>query len=286
LPTRSFQEKKMSNPQDVEKHYTHGDLVDAIQTAIGKLGKTTDNITVDDLAPVDEFHIGGRQASEDFLSQLSLSPESSVLDVGCGLGGASRFSADRFGCKVTGIDLTEEYIEAGQALCQWVGLDDRVSLHYGSALAMPFDDNSFDAAYMLHVGMNIEAKADLFAEIGRTLRPGTMLGVYDVMRTGPGDLAFPLPWAANSDASFVATPEQYKASLEAAGLEVTAERNRKDFALSFFAAMQAKTAAAGGPPPLGLHVLMGMSTPAKVQNMIANIAADRIAPVELIARKP
>ncbi len=275
----------MTDPQDVEKHYAHGDLLGTIEAAIAKLGKSIDTITVDDLAPVDEFHIGGRLASEELLSQLSLSPESNVLDVGCGLGGAARFCADGFGCKVTGIDLTEEFIKTGQALCQWVGLEDNISLHHGSALAMPFDDNSFDAAYMLHVGMNIEAKADLFAEIARTLRPGGLLGVYDVMRTGPGELAFPLPWAANTETSFVVTAEQYKTAFEAAGLELTAERNRGDFALSFFEALQANSAAAGGPPPLGLHVLMGKSTPEKVKNMVANNVAHRIAPVELIARK-
>ena len=275
----------MADQEEISRHYTHGDLVDTIEAAIGKLGKTTEMITIDELAPVDEFHIGGRQASEDFLSQLSLTPDSSVLDIGCGLGGASRFSADRFGCNVTGIDLTEEYIEAGQALCQWVGLENSISLHHGSALDMPFEDGKFDAAYMLHVGMNIEAKADLFAEISRTLRSGALFGVYDVMRTGPGKLAFPVPWATSRETSFVATPAQYKAGLEVVGLEIVAERNRKDFAISFFDAMHAKTAAAGGPPPLGLHVLMGMSAPAKIKNLVANITTGLVAPVEIIARK-
>ena len=70
-----------------------------------------------------------------------------------------------------------------------------------------------------------------------------------------------------------------------AGFALTAERNRHDFALAFFSDMRAKTAAAGGPPPFGLHILMGMSAPEKVQNMIDNISKGRIAPVELIARK-
>ena len=74
-------------------------------------------------------------------------------------------------------------------------------------------------------------------------------------------------------------------SPERAGFAITAERNRRDFALAFFADLRAKTAAAGGPPPLGLHVLMGKTTPEKVQNMIDNISKGRIAPVELIARK-
>lgn len=275
----------MPEHPDVAKHYTHGGLIEAIAAAIGALGKTTDAVTIDDLAPVDEFHIGGRTASEDFLVQLSLSPDSHVIDVGCGLGGAARFAASRFGCSVTGIDLTQEFIETGRVPAQWVGLDDQIALHQGSALSTPFGDAEFDAAYMLHVGMNIADKADLFAELNRVLKPGALLGIYDVMRTGEGALSYPVPWADSDETSAVAAPERYKALLQAAGFTVTQERNRRDFALEFFDQLSARTKAAGGPPPLGLHILMGRNTPDKVQNMIANISAGYIAPVELIARK-
>ncbi len=150
---------------------------------------------------------------------------------------------------------------------------------------MPFADGSFDGAYMLHVGMNIEDKEKLASEVARILRPGCLFGIYDVMRTGPGDLAYPVPWATNPDLSAVAEPERYKKALQAAGFAVTAERNRREFAMAFFAELRAKTAAAGGPAPLGLHLLMGKSAPEKVANMVDNISKGRIAPVELIARK-
>jgi ubiquinone/menaquinone biosynthesis C-methylase UbiE len=270
---------------DVSKHYTHGGLIEAIHAGIVSLGKATDTVTVDDLAPVDEFHIGGRRASEEILDQLGLSAQMHVLDIGCGLGGAARFVASRYGSQVTGIDLTNEYVETGNALCKWVGLDQRISLHRGSALSMPFTERSFDGPYMLAVGMNIEDKAKLASEVARVLRPRSSFGIYDVMRTGPGDLAYPVPWATTADLSAVAEPERYKNALQEAGFTVIAERNRRDFAVAFFADLRAKTAAAGGPPPLGLHVLMGKNTPEKVQNMINNISNGRVAPVELIARK-
>ena len=81
----------MATLQDISNHYAQGNLLNAIQRGLESLGKTTDAVTIDDLAPVDEFHIGGRQASEHFLSRLGFSPEMHVLDVGCGLGGAARF---------------------------------------------------------------------------------------------------------------------------------------------------------------------------------------------------
>lgn len=275
----------MSGEHVVADHYTHGTLLDAIRSGVEALGKTPETITIDDLAPIDEFHIGGRQASEDFLIQLPLDAETHALDVGCGLGGGARYAASRFGCRVTGIDLTPEFIETGQVLCEWVGLHDQITLRQGSALEMPFDDGSFDAAYMMHVGMNILDKSGLFSEVSRVLKPGALFGVYDVMETGNSSLTFPVPWAETSATSALAAPEFYKSALEDAGFTVTAERNRRDFALDFFAELSAKAAAADGPPPLGLHILMGATRAEKVKNMVENVSAGRVAPVELIARK-
>ena len=275
----------MPTQQDISTHYTHGNLVAAIRGGIESLGKTIDSVTVDDLAPVDEFHIGGRQASEHFLDQLNLTPEKHVLDVGCGLGGPARFVASRYGCRVDGIDLTPEYIETGRVVCGWLGLNDRISLHHGSALSMPFADGAFDGAYMLHVGMNIEHKAKLCSEIRRVLRPGALFGIYDVMKAGGDELSYPVPWATTAASSFMASPAQYRSALQAAGFEIIAELDRREFAMAFFDQLRAKTMAAGGPPPLGLHVLMGRNAPDKIQNMIQNIAKGRITPVEMIARK-
>jgi ubiquinone/menaquinone biosynthesis C-methylase UbiE len=275
----------MSTQQEVSAHYTHGDLIAAIRDGIATLGKSTDSLTIDDLAPIDEFHIGGRQASEHFLDQLELTPEKHVLDIGCGLGGPARFAVSRYRCRVDGIDLTPEYVETGRALCGWVGLAGRISLHQGSALAMPFADGAFDGAYMLHVGMNIADKATLCAEVGRVLRPGSLFGIYDVMRIGDGDLTFPVPWATTAASSAVAEPAQYRSALQAAGFAVIAEHNRRDFALTFFEQLRARTMATSGPPPLGLHVLMGRNAPDKIRNMTRNISESRIAPIELIARK-
>ena len=275
----------MPAQENVSGHYTHGSLTEAIRAGLAALGKAPADVSIHDLAPVDEFHIGGRKASEEFLDQLKLDAATSVLDVGCGLGGGARFVAGRFGSKVVGVDLTKEYVDTGNTLSEWVGLGDKISLHHGSALAMPLPDASFDAAYMMHVGMNIEDKERLALEVARLLRPGGVFGIYDVMRTGPGDLAFPVPWATTPDMSAVAEPQRYRRALEAAGFVVSSERSRRDFALSFFADLRAKTMAAGGPPPLGLHVLMGKTTPDKVANMVNNISAGRVAPVELIARK-
>lgn len=275
----------MSFDENVSVHYTHGNLLNAVKIGIEQLGKTSSSITVEDLAPLDEFHIGGRQASENFFDQLNFSAEDHLVDVGCGLGGASRFVAKRYNSKVTGIDLTPEYIETGEALCTWLGLDNLVDLQQGSALNMPFKDDIFDGGYMMHVGMNIKDKIGLYKEIFRVLRSGANFGVYDVMMVEEGELMYPVPWATTANESKVASPGQYKQAMEEAGFSVTAENNRHEFALSFFEQLRKNSSNVGGPAPLGIHILMGDNSAAKVQNMIKNVSAGHIAPVELIARK-
>jgi SAM-dependent methyltransferase len=270
---------------NVADHYANSSLVAAIRDGLIRLGKTESTVTAEDLAPVDEFHIGGRASTSDLARQLGLTGEDHVLDVGCGLGGAARQIAGQYGCQVTGIDLTQDYVETGNVLSGWLSLGDRVRLEQGDALALPFADRSFTAAYMLHVGMNIPDKQTLFAGVARVLGAGAHFGVYDVMRTGDGEFTYPLPWAANAEANAIAQPQHYRDALTAAGFEILSERECRDVAVAYFERQRAQVAAAGGPPPLGVHTLMGARRPELVRNMTANIIAGRIAPVEIIARK-
>lgn len=273
----------MPDRRTVATHYTRDILLDCIEAGMEELGLSRDTVSVEDLGPVDEFHIGGRIATERFLNDVSVVANDHVLDIGCGLGGASRFAAKQYNCNVTGIDLTHEYINAGRELCEWVGLQDRVSLEQGDATTTPYPNDEFDKAYMLHVGMNVADKAALFLEIGRVLRSGGTFGIYDIMQVGPGELTYPVPWATTADGSALGSPDEYKQALQTAGFTVISERSRRDFALEFFSGMQAKNAATGGPPPLGLHIVMGEEAPTKLENMIQGISQDRIAPVEIIA---
>jgi len=267
----------------VAEHYARGGLVAAIRDGLARMGKTESTVTAEDLAPVDEFHIGGRAATGELARHLALAAGNRVLDIGCGLGGPARQIAAHYDCHVTGIDLTRDYVEAGNVLSGWLHLEGRVSLQQGNALALPFADRSFTAAYMLHVGMNIADKSALFAEVARVLRAGARFGVFDVMRTGDGELPYPLPWASTRDTNAIAPPGQYRDTLSAAGFEILSECERRDVALDHFARQRAQAAAR--PAPLGVHTLMGARRPELVRNMSESIAAGRIAPVEIIARK-
>ena len=193
--------------QSVAEHYTRGSLLETILNGIKKAGKSVDSIQHEDLAPLDEFHLGGREATRHFLGQMGLTREICVLDIGCGLGGAARFCAIEYGSILSGIDLTQEFIETGKTLTSWLKMDDLISLKQGSALELPLEDSSFDAAYMMHVGMNIPDKAKLCREASRVLKKGGSFGIYDVMKTSETPLNYPVPWAENSDSCSIGKTE-------------------------------------------------------------------------------
>jgi len=270
--------------QSVAQHYTHGSLEQAIFGVLASAGKDLNGLTLADLAPVDEFHIGGRRATVEFAAQLELRPRLHLLDVGCGIGGPSRYFAHEHGCLVTGIDLTEEYVRLAEVLGERVGLEKVVAYRHGSALDLPFAPGAFDGAYMLHVGMNIAEKARLFSGIRRVVKPGGFFGIYDVMRgEGEGALRFPVPWASGPDTSFVESPAVYRRLLEDAGFTVERERSRREFAIEFFREMRARVQQAGSPP-LGVYTLMGSSAAEKIANTINNLERGLIAPTEIVSR--
>lgn len=273
----------MGNEQAVAQHYTHGALEGVVLDALRAAGKDPDRLEPGDLAPVDEFHIGGRQATIDLAGELRVTRGMHLLDIGSGLGGASRYFVHALGCTVTGIDLTEEYVRVAQALSVRTGLAGQVSYRQGSALALPFPAGTFDGAYMLHVGMNIADKAALFGQVRRALKPRGVFGVYDVMREGEGALAYPVPWAAGPETSFVESSATYTRLLAAAGFEVLAQRSRREFAITFFRELRARIAQSGAPP-LGLHLLMGATTSQKIANMVNALEAGLISPTEIICR--
>lgn len=266
---------------DVAGHYGRPGLEQEILAALEAGGHAVD---VDGLAPVDEFHSGGRQATAALTAQLALHPESHVLDAGSGIGGTARYIASTYGCRVTGVDLTEEYVETARALTGRVGLAGSVTFRQASAVELPFPAAGFDAVCMLHVGMNVEDKDTLFAELARVLRPGGTCGVYDVMRSGEGEIDFPVPWASAPATSFLADPDTYRTFLSRHGLEVTSERDWTGTVVEFARRVRA-AAAAQGRPALGPHLLMGENFAAKLANTLSAMQRGVIAPTEIIATR-
>ena len=163
-------------------HYGDGGLLARIRGGLKAAGIEEASLRAEDLAPVDEFHIGGREATAHAVAKMKLRADMRVLDVGCGIGGAARFLAAEIGCQVEGIDLTPEYIAVAKTLTVMTGLTDKVSFETASALDMPFEGAAFDAAITIHVAMNIAKRAELYGEIARVLKPGAVFCNYEVGR--------------------------------------------------------------------------------------------------------
>jgi SAM-dependent methyltransferase len=275
----------MDAGQPVAAHYGSGELSRRFLDAAAAAGLDVAQLRHADLAVADEFHIGGRQATIDLAEQLDLVPAMRLLDVGSGAGGTSRYLAAEYGCHVTGIDLTPEYVELASELAARTGLTERVSYQVADATDLPVPTGSFDGAFLLHVGMNVAEMVRLCTEVARVLAPGAFFAIYDVMRVGEGQLSYPQPWAGEDAMSFVQTPERYRSCLDAAGFVVNSVRDRREFALAFFRAMRERIAASG-LPPLGLQLLMGADFSTKINNMADGVARAVIAPVQMIARLP
>ncbi|OFX04743.1 MAG: hypothetical protein A3D94_02550 [Alphaproteobacteria bacterium RIFCSPHIGHO2_12_FULL_66_14] len=277
----------MNNEKSVSQHYTHGSLESAILGALKEAGKNPNNLVHADLAGIDEFHIGGRQSTMDLAAQIDLPHGARVLDIGCGIGGASRFFALERGWKIDGIDLTPEYVDVAGRLSRRLGLGDAVSYREASATALPFPDATFNGAYMLHVGMNIPDKKAVFTEVRRVLKPGGVFAIYDVMRESDGEFAYPVPWSSEPATNAIDTAANYTKLLTAAGFKVEKERSRRDFAMEFFRQLRERMAevqAKGSPQPPGLPILMGASAPQKVANMMGLLQRGVISPTEIISR--
>ena len=269
----------------VARHYGGAGLLARILAGLEASGVDPDSLRPDDLAPVDEFHIGGREATAHAVAKLTLTAGARVLDVGCGIGGAARYIATHAGCRVTGVDLTPEFIATARRLTELTGLDGKISFELASALDMPFEDGAFDAALTLHVAMNIPERAAFYGEIARVLQPGATLCIYDVMKLGEDELAYPVPWAESPETSHLTTVEEMRGLLDAAGFEIGEVEDRSGFARAFFQRALAVAAASDGPPPLGTHLILGASAPEKLRNVRNNIEAGHIAPVQMIATR-
>ena len=273
----------MNTEQQVAKHYTHGSLQQAILDALKQMGKDPERFSPMDLSTGDELHLGWLPATARLAKDLSLASGMHVLDVGSGIGGPARYFAEAHKCRITGIDLTEEFVQVAAELTRRCGLSDLVSFRQGSALDLPFEDGTFDAATLIHVGMNIAEKRKLFANVRRVLKPGALFGVYEVMRAGEGDLPYPMPWAQTPETSFVETPDTYRRLLTSSGFKIENEGNWREFVLTLAREMREK-AEKSGIPPLNQHILLGPTFRERLANVMASLERGIIAPVEMIAR--
>ena len=271
---------------EIERHYGRGGLLDRILAALKEAGKDIDHLTIDDLAPIDELHSRRRLATKELAEMLAPKPAERLLDIGSGLGGPARYLAMVCGCRVTGIDLTAEFVTVAIELARRSGLAGQVDFKQASALDLPFADGSFDLAWSQNVAMNIADRPRYYAEMRRVLVPGGRLAIQDVAQGPAGAPHYPVMWADTPATSFLRTPAETRALLEAAGFKVMTWLDNTDAAIAETEAERARAATSGGGRPLlGVHLVVGPSFWDKARNGNRSMRENRIRLINAVLRR-
>lgn len=261
----------------IQAQYSTGLSRRNIEQALITAGKDPDHLAPADLGLLEDFHTMGRYATAQLMDLAQITSENTVLDAGSGIGGTARYVADRFGCRVTAVDLTDEYCQTNRWLNRLVGLDDRISVRQADTTELPFADGTFDVAISQHVQMNVADKARLYSETRRVLSPGGRLAMWDIAIGDQGEPDYPLPWANQPARSHLVTSDELRAVVESAGFAVEHWNDVTDQAAALMQAMLAQPA-----NPLGLHAFV-TDFKRKVENLTHALADGRLRAIQAVS---
>lgn len=257
--------------EGVRDHYRATGLTERLKPILAALGPEDQLLTPQQLGGLDQFHTRGLAATAELAQLADITAGMSVLDVGSGIGGPARFLAATYGCRVTGVDISEPFVDAAHYLTERTGQGGLVSFQAASALELPFDDGRFDVVLLQHVAMNISDRAQLYREIRRVLKPGGRFATFDVV-SGGSEPHYPLPWARTPATSFLLTANATREAIEPAGFRMLAWQDDTEAAKAWFTQLRA----AGPPPSPNLGVVMGPDFAGLAANLGRNLMEGRL----------
>lgn len=276
--------KQSTDLDAVGQHYGSGQLENRVLQALQNAGIDTQSVSWADLAPLDQFHVRGLAATKEMAEALDPRAGATVLDIGCGLGGAARFLTANYGCRVTAIDLNKPFLDIARLLTEMTALD--VTYAVMDALNLTFEDNSFDYVWTQHMVMNIRERTGFYANVHRVLKPGGRFGMYDVTAGDKGPLAFPVPWARTPDISFLLTQRDTRQALRHAGFGEVSWVDKTASGIEWFDEQQAARTTRGTQTSLGLHLVMGPEFLTMADNLGRNLKEGRAGLIQVIVEKP
>jgi SAM-dependent methyltransferase len=275
----------MTDAKAISDHWGTGDVYARIVEAMKAASLSPDTVTVEQLAPVDHFHARGFLATVELADVLPIRADHHIIDVGCGVGGPARYLAKRFGCRVSGVDITAPFVEAANKLTALLKMESLVEVKSGDGQQLPFADGVFDGGYAQHVTMNIADRARFFSEAYRVLRPGAFFAITEHGLGPHSSPYYPVPWSEDGTGSHLVTPADTVGYLNEAGfVDVKVEDTGAKYLAGYRRAME--LGAQGAQPAFGIQILMGQTAPAKAKNAARNIEEGRTHPVQVICHRP
>ncbi len=268
----------------IRAHYGQVGLISRIDAALKQAGIDPQKPRYQDFFAFDQLHSRGIAATKDHADRAGLGPKMHVLDLGCGIGGSSRYLAAERECRVTGVDLTPEFIEVAQELARRCGLDGNIEFRQANALALPFADETFDHVWCHYVTMNIPDKTGLAKEVARVLKRGGRFSCAEVAQGPAGPPDYPLPWARDADANFLAAPEKLRAAVEHAGLNIIEFVDTTAAVLDYARQISARVAQ-GQSQPVGHAFIMGDDFPVRVRNSSNGFSQGKLLDQFLLAQR-
>lgn len=268
-------------------HYKSQNLGDRILSTLTEMGKDIENLSIKDLAPVDQFHIRGTRATKEMLEMVNINPEYKILDIGSALGGTARFLANETGCEVTGIELVSEYCEVAEMLSEKLGFDkNKTTFKQGSATNLPFTDDSFEIVWTEHVQMNVEDKVKFYSEIARVLKPDGKLIFHDIFSGSntESNLDFPVPWASDNSINYLVRLDEVQKILLNLGFSIVMWEDKSELSKEFLERIVKSMKLNNKQLPFGINLVMGKNTSDKFINLLSNISNHKIRIIQAIIR--
>jgi ubiquinone/menaquinone biosynthesis C-methylase UbiE len=268
----------MEYEEAINIQYGQKNLVEKVLATFKNEGIDTAEQVKVALTPIEELHLRGSVATLELAHKIGLNEKMKILDVGCGIGGPARNIVSKFGCHVTGLDLSKEYCHVAEMINKYIGLSDKIEIHQGNALDMPFNDDLFDVVFLQHVLMNINDKNRLFTQIKKVLRPNGCLAVYSICAGPLSPIYYPVIWANNPNINFLLSPNNLRELIHSMGFK---ERSWMDYTPRVIEAIDLQRMK---PKPKKKHPInLGLivkDPSVKWKNMVLNLKEGRIVVIQ------
>ncbi|MFG6177608.1 class I SAM-dependent methyltransferase [Halomonas sp. THAF12] len=256
-------------------------LTARLRAAFRAAGRDPERLSPDEVAGIDQLHLGGRRASRDLARRGALAAGQRLLDVGCGTGGASRLLAHECGVEALGVDITAAFVAVAEWLSQATGLADRTRFLCADAARLPLLTASVDVVWCQHALMNMPDPATVLAEWRRLLVPGGRVLLHEVVAgDNPAPLSLPVPWAREVTHSHLIRREVLEAALAEAGFVAHEVDDVSASALAWRRRQvegqgKGKERSASAPLP-GPALIFGDDFAAMGRNLLDNLSDDRV----------